>query len=137
MLYLTHDERHVYDVLHAEMRAGSEVAAETISHYESDAQLTLRSRMAFSDHRADVRLFVEEAIAALQSGKSLDASRLDSLPSEVLPVVFFALGVRGMTALIAYGLQSARSSDNLREIAALTHIRHLLLQAHASVSARV
>lgn len=127
-LFFTADEQALFTRLTSVTPADITVSEETSTAYETDEQLEIRAQIAsFKDEPAAKGL--AEAIAA---GK--DASEWPDVPSEYLPELYFTIGARGLTAMIAVLLERATDEEDVRMLSALTTLRHEILANNESAS---
>ncbi|TSC57693.1 MAG: hypothetical protein Greene041619_1028 [Candidatus Peregrinibacteria bacterium Greene0416_19] len=133
-LHLTAIERKQFDALPEDVREGWEITDETLEAHERPEELKMRVLMLDQEEPA-MKLFVEK----LQSAGSIKnpselAEHLGDVPPSTLYTIFFTIGTRAMSELIAAFLTVATSDDDLAGVAFLTAIRHELFLSNAEVS---
>lgn len=133
-LYLRTPEQELLEKLSPDMKGACDVEEETLTSYERPTDLVVRMRLVASDTHPEVRDFVLHMIEALQRGEDIEPNALDGLPQESLPIVYFGMGALGLCALIEVLLPVAESPEDLEGLAGLTKVRHLLLEANASIT---
>jgi hypothetical protein len=136
VLYLRREEKTVFDALRDALKNGWSVEDEPLTSDERPEELRMRYQMAkFED--ADLQNLVQlaqESRTPEEFEKTALKFDFAKLPQEQIAEVFFMLGTKLMGKIISYGLQEASSDEDIEGIAALSNVRHLLLEANASVS---
>lgn len=129
VLYLTADEKKVFDGLSGDVREGWTVEEETGVITDTAEQMSMRM---------ELMRFDDPALAAFQQRAS-EASSLDDLAAVIqqtdlsdvnedsLAELFFALGPVVLTRLIGPLLADAKTDAHVSSLEALTGIRHSLL----------
>lgn len=135
-LYVTSEEKELFQALPDSVTSAwdGDIEVETLESYESSSELIVRMRLVTSDGHPEVREFVFNTLEKLQNGGELHANVLDDVPSESLPVVFFGIGAIGLAAIIEMTLHKVQDADDLDGLAALSLVRHIILQTNASVT---
>lgn len=135
-LFLTADERKVFDALPAAVREGWEVRAERDAVPDDAARRAMRLQLLHL-HDPALRAFVRSA------GETKDSAALTALVLGMdlkgvadadLAELCFALGPVPLTAIIADLLPKTKTDDDLEGVQAIALIRHSLLAAAASSS---
>lgn len=131
-LYLTTEEKTMYDALPEHLREGWNVTDET-EWYERAEELDLRYRMADLMDPACRELL--EAAKDVRSSADFEkvAATFDvsSLSQEQTAELFFILGSKIVTYMIAYLLKSVENDEDIEGIGGLSAIRHLLFETNA------
>jgi hypothetical protein len=130
VLYLTADEKKVFDGLSETVREGWNVELEKNEAWETDEQLAVRANIADFSAWPALRDMVDDA----RFGKDIAIENLKSMPQEVLPELFFTIGARGMTMIIRTLLLKKPMDEDIESIAALSMLRHDLFEANSSFS---
>ncbi|MDA1208800.1 MAG: hypothetical protein O2904_02075 [bacterium] len=131
-LYLTTQELQSYEALGDDVKVECLIEEESCGTLETDEELVVRLRLVASDSHPEVREIIFVILEALQQGNELDPNLLDRIPHASLPVVFFGMGVRGMSAFVELILTDMQGAEDIESLAALTKVRHLLVSANAS-----
>lgn len=131
-LLLTQEEAAAFDLLPADLREGWTVESETGTAFEHPRQLQMRMHMS-SMKKYPFFVALAEKINA-QENVDTDLMLRD-LPDEYLAEMFFVIGARGLTYMMRSLLTSATTDDELKAVAAWSHIRHDILSANATVPA--
>lgn len=131
-LYLTPEEKTTYEALPESLKEGW-VVTDEIEHYERPEELDLRYRMA--DFMDPACRELVEAAKGVQSSADFEkvASTFDvsSLSQEQTAELFFILGSRIITYMIAFLFQSVDNDEDVEGISGLSAIRHLLFETNA------
>lgn len=129
VLYLTADEKKVFDGLSGDVREGWTVEEETSDISDTAEKMSMRM---------ELMRFDDPSLAAFQS-KVSGASSLEDLATLIqqtdlsdvnedsLAELFFALGPVVLTRLIGPLLADVKSDAHMSSLEALTGIRHSLL----------
>ena len=136
-LYLTPAERKLFDRLSKAVKEqwAGKVEEEKGTAWETEEHLITRlQHLPFSDY-PKTKAFAERLLLAIQSGADIE-SLGSELPSDALPLLFYMLGARGMSVLVAQFLSETKSNDDLEDLAALTSARHAMLKSNALVFAQ-
>lgn len=131
-LYLHADERVSFDALSADIREGWTVEDETSDSYESVRQIALRYGMADFGMHPNVKTVVDQ----IANGTPPDAVSLKQIGPDVLKELFYAIGARGVRALMQTMLSNIRTDQDLEAYASLSVVRHKLLELNASTTRR-
>ena len=111
------------------------IEEESLTSYERPTDLVVRMRLVASDSHPEVRDVVLGMLDTLQKGGEIQPDVLDAIPHESLPIVYFGMGALGLCALIEALIPSIETQEDLEGIAALTKVRHLLLESNEFVTA--
>lgn len=133
-LYLTADEKTLFDALPKDVRQSWEgrVAVENLTNYETKEQLMERMKTADYSKYPEVKTFIGKLTSNMISGKPLTEFNFDDFPNEALPLFLYTLGATGMTALMNLSLQEAAlTPDGLEGTALLSAARRNLLASNA------
>jgi len=130
-LYLTVDERTLFDALPAKLKEGWEVKEEKGTYQDDDMKRMLRMTFVRLQDPAlkqlQVKLkSVKNEQELVELGKTVDFS---SASEEDLAELFFAMGAKDMTRLLRMKMHSAQMDDDLDGIAALSGIRHTFYES--------
>lgn len=129
-LTLTANEKRLLSKLPESLREGWEVKDETLTSYESDEDLRIRTSIAtFDDHPA-----VKKLLQAVEKGEAIDRLSLDAIPQSVFEELMFTIGARGIDGFIRALLSQSKSDEDLQGVAGLCTIRHALLEGNRSIS---
>ena len=133
-LYLRAYEQELLEKLPADVASVCVVEEEGLAAYETPTELVVRMRLVASDVHPEVREFVLGILEKLQKGEDLDPKIFATLPHESLPIVYFGMGAIGLCALVEALFPEVKTGEDLEGLAGLTKMRHLLLEANASVT---
>lgn len=136
VLHLRKEEAKIFRGLPKDLQDGWKVAEEKGTSDERPEELMMRYQMASFDHPS-IRAFIKSVQGAKSVGeieKAAASFDLTSLPQEQAAELFFVLGTNLMGRMIQYLLPKAAHDKDLEGLAALTLIRHFLLEANASAS---
>lgn len=129
-LYLTAEEIPLFEKLPAGMRDEWEVKKEEGLAFESFEVLKIRAGMARFDSYPALKELTKKAAA----GEKIDAAVFAAIPQSVLPELFFTIGARGISMLIAALLSKVTSDEDIAGVEGLSAIRHDILKTNASIS---
>lgn len=131
-LFLTRQEQAIFARLSDKLREGWAVTPETIDNFETAEELHMRFRIAHFNDTACLKL--AEAARKATTADEFEALTamfdIRTLPKEELAELFFVLGLRVTSAMIAYLLYCAKTDTDLGGVAALTAIRHALKESN-------
>lgn len=133
-LYLRACEQELCEKLPPALCKECAMVEEELASYEHPRELVVRMRLVASDAHPEVRELVLSIQDALQRGRDIDPAVLNVVPHESLPIVYFGMGALGLSALIEVMLSQVKTPQDIAGIAGLTKIRHILLEANASVT---
>ena len=134
--YLTKDEQKLFAKLSATLREGWEVQKEICTYTDASKRQALRFKL----YRAyDPRLRVlmqsfEAAESDREMTKILTNSTLEDVSDTALAELFFTMGPGPVSAFVVAMLKEAKTDQDVEHIAALSVIRHALLQSFSSFS---
>ena len=134
-LYLTADERALFDQLPQTLREGWNVSLEMVTTGEDLAELRMRLHLAHFTDPACARFreaalqsrSVEELTALI---KTIDVS---SFLPEQLAELFFVLGIENTSQMLRYTLERSVTDEDLEGVAVFSLIRRFLQEANQSV----
>lgn len=131
VLHLTADERAFWDALSAELQEGWTVEKEARTFDDShEKRLARLSVTQFSNPELVQQM---QRGAALQSFEDiadfLEQTELQEAPAEDTAQLLFVLGPDFASTMIALGLATARTDEDIRSVAALSALRGQLLDA--------
>lgn len=129
-LFLTEPEAAAFAALPEALREGWTVEPETGTAYEDADVLKVRAGMARFETFPALHEYVKQAL----SSGIVDPSTIKEIPESVLPELFFTIGARGVSALMAALFSECAQDDDVAGIAGLSHIRHDILQTNASIT---
>jgi len=126
-LYLTTDERTLFDALPAKLKEGWEVKEEKGTYQDDDMKRMLRMTFVRLQDPAlkqlQVKLkSVKNEQELVELGKTVDFS---SASEEDLAELFFAMGAENMTLVIRMQLAEVRSDSDLDAVSMLSNVRHV------------
>jgi hypothetical protein len=131
ILYLTTEERRVFDALAASVREGWEVQEER--PIQPDSVLQRAARLSLMRlHDPKLQAFQEKA---RQLSSETDLLRLaqdmdlSGVSDDDLAELSFALGPVALSALIGFLLRSTKTEKDLQDVASLLVLRHSLIDA--------
>jgi hypothetical protein len=127
-LYLTDAEKSaLLAMVPANLKSAVEKAQnEVIDSYEGEQELASRTKILGKDPKA------KELAEKINAGQ-LDSIEFDDVDGEVLPQLFYCMGVVGMSVIIAIVMEQCKDQETLESLTMLTNIRH---QLKASVPAK-
>lgn len=135
VLHLRAEEKTLFDGLPDGLKDGWKVEEEKLENDERPEELDMRYRIARFDNPV-----VKDAVDSARKAKTPEefektASSLDisEFPPDLVAEFFFTIGTKLTGAIISYFLSQAKSDEDIEGIAGLTEIRHMLLEANASV----
>ena len=135
-LYLTADERKLFDALPAKLKEGWEVKEEEGKYEDTDKKRMLR--MAFLRvEDPKLKEFKAKAATAKSPEELLKFSQtinLAKVPSGDLSELFFALGPEGLLIFIRNSLSNAKIDQDLDGIAFLSAVRNEFYKSSHTVS---
>ena len=135
-LHLRKEEAKIFHGLPKDLQDGWKVGEEKGTSDERPEELMMRYQMvSFSDPKLQKLIGAARAAQTPEAFEKI-ASGFDfsALSHEEMAEVFFTLGTRLLGKIIQTHLQEVKNDEDLQGIAALSEIRHLLLEANASVA---
>lgn len=129
-LFLTVKESAAFAALPDALREGWMVEKEEGTAYEDMDVLKVRAGMA----RFETFPALREYVKGIASGGVIEPTTIKDLPESVLPELFFTIGARGVSALIAALLASCDDDGDVAGVAGLSHIRRDILNTNASIT---
>ncbi len=126
-LYLTDAEKSaLLAIVPAGLKSAVEKATvETIDAYESEEELASRTKILEKDPKA-------KALGERMKAGEIEKIEFDDVDEEVMPQLFYCMGVVGMSVIIAIVMEQCKDEETLNSLTMLTNIRH---QLKASVPA--
>lgn len=136
--HLTVDEQALFSLLPQELRAKWQESVKTedqIDGFETAQQMAYRRGMILLDDMPEVRELITAAEKAMVTG---DFTRVDfsSLGDKALNIFFSCLGASGVSIFVQYGLQGARTDEDIKAVASFSQVRHGLLQSNLEFFSR-
>ena len=129
-LYLTQEEKTLFDGLSADLKEGWEVEEETLV-FEDPDDLYMRYQIAnFPD--PVMQSLADSARGALSPEdiqKVAAGFDFTSLSQEQMAELFFVLGTRITTGMLVTVLKNVDSDEDIEGIAGLTMIRRMLMES--------
>lgn len=130
-LLLTGKEEQMFSVLSPALQDGWKTEKETLQSFETPKQLQMRFHMSSLKKYPAFTVLKD----MLEEGKNVTTETcLDAFSEDLLPEVFFLIGARGLSQLIESVLAVATMDEELKAVAAWSHVRHDILQTNAFVS---
>ena len=132
-LYLTADERPLFEALPKALKKKYTIEEEAQTSYETERQLRIRVGMTPISRYPGLA----EACEKLHQGESV-AYDWNGLPQQAWAEMFYTLGARGITIILRSMLQAGDVNDaaSVEFIARLTVMRHELLRINTTVSSQ-
>ncbi len=127
-LYLTAEEKNVFEKLSDSLKEGWTVNEETGTAYETDEDLEIRYRLA----RFNSYPQLQEMIEKVRNGAATSEQSLENIPKELLPTLYFTMGAKGIAAAISALLTQIQDDEGVKALAVWSMLRHDLLEANAS-----
>ncbi len=133
-LSLTAEEKKMFDGLSAKVKEGWEAQEEKGSYQDSPEKLSTRLAL-LRVHDPKLLEFQKKAagLSAEKLSELIAKTDLTGVTDDDLAQLSFAIGPTILTRLIGGLLQAVKTDDDLEGIAALTVIRHSLLESFAKV----
>lgn len=135
-LYLTADERKLFDVLPEKLKEGWEVKGEKGRIKDSPQQRVLRAMFLHVEHPS-LRELQQKAKQGLSDKEFVNLCRkidLNKVPQTDLAELFFVVGSEGMSVFTSVLLQQAKNDDDLDSIAALSAVRRAFIESSQKIS---
>ena len=129
-LYLTAQEKSLFDGLPDSIKQGWTVEAEKSDAYETPEVLRMRMQMVDLGKYPSALGILER----LKNGEDLRNINLEGLSPDVLRELAFTIGAKGMAVLISRLLKSARTDKDIEGLAGMSLIRHEILEVNSSIS---
>ncbi|HLD63277.1 MAG TPA: hypothetical protein VI913_00075 [Candidatus Peribacteraceae bacterium] len=133
-LLLLDNEREIFSHLSEGLKEGWQYEQEAFLAYETRDELQIRYRMTHFQDPAFAKLAQSAAsIKSVDDVEKVAASfDITSVSQEDMAELFFVLGTRILSCIIAYALKHADSDDDVEGVMTLTHIRHSLFETNSS-----
>lgn len=133
-LYLTADERKIFDALPEKLKEGWEVKEEKGKYEDSPERRSIRYELLKLNNpkykkivsSAD-KVHTKEEFHEFVSQVDLSLMKQDELID-----ILFTLGPNVLSGLIQKGLETAKEDDDLDLTTALTNFRHLTLSSYSA-----
>lgn len=135
-LHLTADERKLFDALPEKLKEGWEVREEKMKCNDSAEQRVLRAMFLRLEHPLFRELQKKAKECANEQEFMNLCTKIDitKVSYSDLAELFFVLGPEQMSHVVSRLFREADSDDDLNSVAALTVLRHVLLESYQSVS---
>ncbi len=131
-VYLTSEEKAMFDQLPDNVRSGCSVETETMTFKDSEEKRAIRMRnMKVTDQRL-IKLQRETQVMKSPEAlkKAIETFDLTTLPRQDLVELYFAMGPEALSLLIENALEVLRQGEeDASGLSAFTRIRHGLLEA--------
>ena len=129
-LYLTAEEKKMFDGLPQKLREGWTVELETGTFQDDEDHMRMRQQMA-RFHDPELRR-LQKKIMDKSEKEIADVIRevdLSNLSDDDLSQMYFVLGPQVLGSVIRVLLADVSSDDALEGLASLTNVRHLLFES--------
>ncbi|MDO8649662.1 MAG: hypothetical protein Q7R81_07865 [Candidatus Peregrinibacteria bacterium] len=130
-LYLTPEEKKLFDALSAEVQNGWKVEVEQLTFRDTEDQQ--RIRVEFMDvqdkNLRTLRDKAREVKSEADLAKLADSLDLANVSDSDIEELFFALGPQGITVMIVPLLEKATGDEEVDLAAMLSTARHILLES--------
>lgn len=131
-LHLTANERSIFDSLPSDLKNGWTVVEETLSSYETLAEIQIRYSLADFSFHPEMKMLAER----IANGETPDKISLQGLAPAVQSELFFVLGARGINMMMQVLLPAISTDADVELLVTLSSIRHKHLELNSSVTAR-
>ncbi len=129
-LYLTAEERMVFEKLPAKVREGWIVMEEMLTSYETERQLKVR-RNIFRRKDPAFEALLAKLEGMKEPGSFDDAmAAIGCVPKSLIMNLLFTMGAGFLRECVQGVLGSVKIADDLRAVAELSGLRHLLLESN-------
>lgn len=137
-LHLTPAERPLFEALPADIREGWNVVHEGLGYVDTPARMELRLALLRIHDPAllELRRRTQTAQTVQEVAEAIASMDLSDVDDDDLASLFFALGPDYLSRLITHLLQNVGTDKDLEDVTGLTVIRHSILEAFHSVSAK-
>ncbi len=127
-LYLTAEERAVFEKLPAKVREGWTVLEETLNAYETEKQLKIRRDIFRKKDPAFEKLAA--TLEKIQGSPTMEevAHSVGPVPKMLLLNILFTMGAGYVRDWIRRFLPAATTQQDMASLSELTQIRHLLFE---------
>lgn len=126
-LYLTGEERKLFEALSDPLKEGWTVEEERSTAYETAEELAMRQKMASFAEFPQVAALAKQ----VEAGSALSALSLHDVPQEVLPELCFTIGAKGLSVLMASLLKEIQGDEDVEGLMGLSLLRHEMLLSNA------
>jgi hypothetical protein len=124
VLHLYPFEITLFRALVPSLREGWDLREETLQPTETGEELTMRREMFKVD-------LAKSPYAERVKNPEDIAAGMTDMPLELMVSAFFALGIAGMSAMLATVLADASTDSDIEGAALISHLRHSLLETDA------
>ncbi len=128
-VFLTKDEKQLFQGLPANLTKDWEVLDEIQNSYESPAVLSIRRAMSTLGKFPQVGKIVQNVRQS-----EVEKVSLEGIPDQILTELCFTIGAVGVSVLMQAILRKAESEDDLQALMTFGHLRHDLLETNASIT---
>ena len=130
-LYLTADEKKLFEKLPGKLREGCEVKDETQTYKDSSARQTLRLEV-IRLHDPKVKALQQTALAAKSEAelmKIVEEADLSGISDRDLTQLLFALGPEAIKGIISTMFAKAQKNEDIEQIAAFSALRNGMFES--------
>jgi len=130
-LYLTAEERPIFDALSAELKEGWEVEEEQIIFVDGWEKRVARLSFVRLHDPALLKLKekAQSGVSEQEIFTEIESTNLENATDDDLAELFFALGPNALTPFIAPLLHGIKQDSDLETLMEFTALRHSLLSA--------
>src|SRR5438105_3008875 len=123
ILHLTQDEKKLFQELPADLQNSfkGEIQEEMTTIWETDKELADKRVRAQSAYK-NVSDPKEKSFIDVMKANKLGKDFLEKMPQSLLVAGFSALGVRGMTEIIVWSMDSVKNAEDLEAVSFLTEV---------------
>ena len=131
-LYLTKDEKKLYDKLPAALKKawGGEVVEETGTAWETEEELNRRILALSGPGTPGAKEFAEKIRGKMERKENWQQVDLSEIPQEMLPAMLYILGARGLSTMIQAVL--AEANPHVESVTTFSEVCHILLQKNSN-----
>lgn len=129
-LYLTAEERAVFEKLPADLRRNWIVMDETLTCYETERQLKIRRDIFRKQDPAFKALIAK--LESMKEPKSFDEAivAIGPIPKQLLLNLLFTMGAGYLRECVEGIVSSIREKSDVKALAEFSGLRHLLLESN-------
>lgn len=130
-LFLTGEEKKLFESLSNNVKEGWEVEIETNEYEDTPEKFELRLD-TYMPYDPVLRVLADELSNAKDSANALEIAMntdFSNISEDALIDLFYTLGSDSISAMIQKMLENASKDENIHEVAAFSVIRHSLLSA--------
>jgi len=130
-LYLTADEKKLFDALSEDLKEGWEVEEEKQVYKDTEDRYRMRlSFLRVSDPALlEFKEKAEKAKSKEEVAKLMEGIDLKGVSQSDLAELFFALGPKDVSILMRLQLSEVKNDKDVEVVSALSNIRHELLKS--------